>query len=82
MQFFDVTSFVSRLQEMGLKLTATRLADGSIRINKWKMPEAAERADEIDSLWTSAVGEDQARIDTLAKHLVLSSVRKQTSSAH
>ena len=56
---------------MGEKLTVTQLADGSVRINRWKMLEAAERAEDIDRLWTAAVGENQGRIDLLAKHLLL-----------
>ena len=69
MDFFDVSGFVSKLERIGLKLTATSLADGTTQINKWKLPDAAEKAEEIEKIWVSAIGENQARIDALAAHL-------------
>lgn len=69
MDYFDVSSFVAKLEGMGLKLTTIPLADGTIRINKWKLPDAAERPEEIEKMWLSAIGENQARIGALAAHL-------------
>ena len=34
---FDVETFVARLDRMGLKLTSIPLADGKLRVNRWRM---------------------------------------------
>ncbi len=39
---------------------------------------AAERAEGIDRRWVAVVGENQGRIDSLAKHLMLWAVRRPT----
>ena len=65
---FDVEAFVANLERMGVKLTAVPLADGKTRINRWRMLHAAH-AKQIDNLWASQIGENQARIDLLAAHL-------------
>jgi hypothetical protein len=66
---FDVEAFVANLERMGVKLTAVPLADGKTRINRWRMLHAVDHAKQIDNLWTSQIGENQARIDLLAAHL-------------
>jgi hypothetical protein len=40
MQEFDVDAFITELERLGLKLTATRLLDGTCRVNRWGMPDA------------------------------------------
>lgn len=66
---FDVKAFVANLERMGVKLTAVPLADGKMRINRWRMLHAVDHAKQIDILWASQIGENQARIDLLAAHL-------------
>jgi hypothetical protein len=66
---FDVEAFVANLERMGVKLTAVPLADGKTRINRWRMLHAVDHAKQIDTLWASQIGENQARIDLLAAHL-------------
>jgi hypothetical protein len=67
---FDVEAFVAKLESLGVKLTAVPLADGRMRINRWRMPHAVD-AVQIESLWASQIGENQGRIDRLAAHLGL-----------
>ena len=69
MSEFDVEAFVARLDRMGMKLTAVPLADGKLRINRWRMMHSVEHAQQIEYLWASQIGDNQARIDLLAAHL-------------
>lgn len=66
---FDVELFVAKMDRMGLKLTAVPLADGKYRVNRWRMLNAVEHTKQIQDLWTSQIGDNQARIDRLAAHL-------------
>ena len=66
---FDVEAFVTRLDQMGLKLSAVPLADGKLRISRWRMAGAVENAQEIEDFWASQIGDNQERIDLLAAHL-------------
>ncbi len=70
---FDVEAFVAELDRMGVKLTTIPLADGTVRVNRWRMLNATEHAQKIEALWTTQIGDNQARIDALAAHLVKSS---------
>jgi len=66
---FDVEAFISKLDGMGMKLTAIPLADGKFRVSRWCMMKANEHAQQIQDLWTRQIGDDQERIDVLAAHL-------------
>jgi hypothetical protein len=66
---FDVEAFITKLDRMGMKLTAVPLADGKLRVNRWCMLNAAEHAQQIQDLWTTQIGNDRDRIDVLAAHL-------------
>src|SRR5260370_22032123 len=66
---FDVEAFITKLDRMGMKLTAVALADGKLRVNRWCMLNAAEHAQQIRDLWTTQIGNDRQRIDVLAAHL-------------
>jgi hypothetical protein len=66
---FDVEAFITKLDRMGMKLTAVALADGKLRVNRWCMLNAAEHAQQIRDLWTTQIGNDRERIDVLAAHL-------------
>ena len=66
---FDVETFVARLDRMGLKLTSIPLADGKLRVNRWRMLNAGEHTQQIHDLWATQIGNNQERIDLLAAHL-------------
>jgi hypothetical protein len=66
---FDVETFITKLDRMGMKLTTVPLADGKLRVNRWCMLNAAEHAEQIQDLWTTQIGNDRERIDVLAAHL-------------
>jgi hypothetical protein len=66
---FDVEAFITKLDGMGMKLTAIPLADGRFRVNRWCMLNANEHAQQIDDLWNGQIGDHQERIDVLAAHL-------------
>jgi hypothetical protein len=70
MNAFDVESFVAEMDRMGVKLTALPLADGTVRVNRWRTMQAVEHGHKIDHFWGSQVGHDQARMETLAAHLI------------
>jgi hypothetical protein len=40
MQQLSIEAFTSDVERLGLRLSATRLADGKIRLNRWRMPDA------------------------------------------
>ena len=67
---FDVEAFIAELDRLGMKLTALELADGTFKVYRWRMGGAREHAEQIEALWNSQVGEDQARIDLLAVHIL------------
>ncbi len=71
---FDVEAFITKLDRMGMKLTAVPLADGKLRVNRWCMLNAAEHAQQIQDLWTAQIGNDRERIDVLAAHLANAAV--------
>lgn len=70
MNAFDVKSFVAEMDRMGVKLQAVPLADGTVRVNRWRTMSAVEHGHRIDHLWGSQVAHDQARMETLAAHLM------------
>ena len=79
MSEFDCTGFVANMEQMGLKLTAVRLADGKYRINRWRLPQAIEHAQQIEDLWSSQIGDNQPRMDLLAAHVLLKAPRTTTN---
>jgi RNA-binding protein YlmH len=70
MNAFDVESFVAEMDRMGVRLSAVPLADGTVRVNRWRTMSAVEHGYRIDHLWGSQVAHDRARMDTLAAHLM------------
>jgi hypothetical protein len=66
---FDVAAFVAKMDGMGVKLTAVPLADGKVRVSRWRMMQTVENAKQAEDLWIAQIGNNQARIDVLAKHL-------------
>jgi hypothetical protein len=70
MNAFDAESFVAEMDRMGVKLTAVPLADGTVRVNRWRTMNAVEHGHKIDHLWGLRIGHDQTRMETLAAHLM------------
>ena len=70
MSELEVEAFVAELERLGIKLTALQLADGKLKIYRWRMRGSQEHVQEIETLWTSQIGEDQSRIDLLAAHIM------------
>jgi hypothetical protein len=66
---FDVEAFVAKLDRWGMKLTSVPLADGKLRVNRWRMLNASEHTQQIHDLWATHIGDSQERIDALASHL-------------
>jgi hypothetical protein len=66
---FDIEGFVTKMDRMGLKLTAVPLADGKYRLNRWRTMDAFAHTQQIQDLWASQIGDNQKRIDQLATHL-------------
>ena len=73
---FDVEAFITKLDRMGVKLTAIALADGKLRVNRWCMLNATEHAQQIQDLWSTQIGNDRERIDVLAAHLAKAAPRE------
>ena len=67
---FDVQGFVADVERLGLMLRALPLADGSIRLNQWRMPNAIIHAQRIEALWALRIGENQDRVQQLAAHVM------------
>jgi len=67
---FDAAAFVADLERLGVKLTAVQLADGRLRVNRWRMLEAVANAERIESLWASRIGGDQQLLDRVAAYVL------------
>jgi hypothetical protein len=67
---FDAEAFGSELTGLGMKLTAVPLADGTIKIYRWRMTGAFENAKQIEALWASQIGNDPTRTGLLASHIL------------
>jgi hypothetical protein len=70
MQQFSIEAFISDVERLGLRLSATRLADGKIRLNRWRMPDAVINAQRIEDLWAVQIGESRERLEELARHVL------------
>ena len=51
MSHFDPKAFIFELDALGVKLTATRMVDGTIRINQWRMHEYWPHERRVKELW-------------------------------
>ena len=74
---FDIDAFITEVERLGLKLTATRLLDGTYRVNRWRMPDAITNAQQIEDLWAKHIGDDKARMILLGTHLARRSSNRQ-----
>ena len=71
MSEFDIDAFIIELDRLGVKLTMTRLADGTYRVNRWRMTEATAHAEQIERLWATHIGDDKNRMRLLADRLLV-----------
>jgi hypothetical protein len=78
MSAFDIDAFITELERLGVKLTTIRLADGTHRVNRWRMSEASAHGEQIERLWAAHINDNQTRMRLLAGRLL---VRASTSNA-
>jgi len=71
MSEFKIKDFLDRLNYLGLMLSATRLADGSIRLNQWRRPNFYENEAEIKNIWSNNLAGQEARVQDVARYLEL-----------
>ena len=72
---FRIKDFFHRLKDLGLTLSATRLADGSIRLNQWRRINFYENEAEIRYVWMSNMAGHDTRVQDVARHLELTQSR-------
>jgi hypothetical protein len=70
MSDFDAQGFVAPVERLGLLLTAVRLADGNVRLNRWRMPDAVIHAQRIEALWAAQIAENPDRVQQLGAHVM------------
>lgn len=78
MSEFKVKDFVDRLNALGLMLSATRFADGSIRLNHWRSMNYYENESEIKNIWSSEVTGRDSRILDIARYVELMQARHRS----
>ena len=72
---FRIKDFLDRLNGLGLMLSATRLADGSIRLNQWLGINFYENEAEIRNVWMSNMAGHDTRVQDVARYLELTQSR-------
>jgi CspA family cold shock protein len=78
---FDAEAFVAAVERLGLLLTAVRLADGNIRLNRWRTADAVINAHRIEALWAAQIGEDPDRVRKLAAYIMRRSPKRSPPTA-
>jgi hypothetical protein len=71
MSEFKIKDFLDRLNDLGLILSASRLADGRIRLSQWRRPNFYENEAKIKDIWTSNLAGQDARVQDVARYLEL-----------
>ena len=66
----SIEALVTEIERLGLRLSATHLADGKVRLNRWRTPDGVINAQQIEDLWASQIGVNTERIDELTKYLL------------
>lgn len=74
---FKIKDFLDRLHSLGLMLSASRLADGSIRLNQWRNINFYENEAEIKSVWTSSLSGHETRVQDIGRYLELTQRRRR-----
>ena len=78
MSDFRIKDFLDRLYTLGLMLSATRLADGSIRLNQWRGVNFYENEAEINNVWMSNMAGHDTRMQDVARYLELTQSRNRS----
>ena len=75
---FKIKDFLDRLNDLGLMLSATRLADGSIRLNQWRDINFYENEAEIKNVWMTNMAGHDTRMQDVARYLELTQSRNRS----
>lgn len=75
---FRIKDFLDRLNDLGLMLSATRLADGSIRLNQWRRINFYENEAEIKNVWMTNMAGHDTRMQDVARYLELTQSRNRS----
>jgi hypothetical protein len=67
---FDPKVFTLELDALGLKLTATRMVDSTIRINQWRMHEYWSNEGRATDLWERTITTNDSNRKLLAEFLL------------
>lgn len=79
MSDFRIKDFLDRMNGLGLLFSATRFADGSIRLNQWRSLNYYENEAEIRDLWTANMAGHATRVQDVARYLELTRTRGHAS---
>jgi hypothetical protein len=75
MSDFRIKDFLDRLNALGLMLSASRLPDGTIRLNQWRAINYYENEAEIKDVWTSHIVGHDSRVQDVARYIELTQNR-------
>ncbi|CAL8977882.1 hypothetical protein GJ689_01390 [Rhodoplanes serenus] len=81
MSDFRIRDFLDRLGGLGLMFSATRMADGSIRLNQWRGINYYENEAEIRSIWSASIDGREGRLQDVARYVELTQSRPRTLDA-
>jgi hypothetical protein len=76
---FRIKDFLDRLSKLGLMLSATRMADGSIRLTHWRWLSFYENEAEIKTVWDVNLNGQENRLQDVARYLELTQRRARSS---
>jgi hypothetical protein len=66
----SLPKLVDDLALLGLRLTVTRLCDGSIRLNRWRTIDYWSNSAAVEALWVEHIGDRHERIESVKNHLL------------
>jgi hypothetical protein len=78
---FKIKDFLDRMRSLGLMFSASRLADGSIRLNQWRGLNFYENEAEIKNIWMSNIAGHDTRVQDVARYLELTQTRSRSLQA-
>lgn len=81
MSDFRIKDFLDRLGTLGLMFSATRLADGSVRLNQWRSINYYENEAEIRTIWSDSMGGHDGRVQDVARYVELTQNRTRSLNA-
>ena len=76
-----IKDFLERLSNLGLLLSATRVADGSIRLSQWRWLNFYENEAEIKDVWNANLDGQDTRVQDVARYLELTQRRARSRQA-